>query len=674
MSWPRQSTQRRSTLVAACVLCVFLAHGLLFGQTRVHAQVELDPESAVISGYEASPDEQEAFAYAQAGRHIKARELAEAILKKKQSSFIAHLVIGYVNHYAEADFPRALFHLQRALALFEQRYGDSPDPTKPWRWHATLLRELGNAHGALEHYSERLAFIARFNLLYEPDMVADRAWTLMKLGRYQEARKAAESGLAIADRPTQRAMALNALCAIEFEAGNDGASYDACKHAVDDVRESGMEVSAVDLTNFAEASRSLFKLDEAERVNLEATEAELSWYGNPWMELAELYTRQGRFAEALGAIKRIGPYRAQRPPHVRDADRNETRRVSAAFLLVVGRADDAIAVTDRALVLPDRRSHNSRDPAQDRIVTALLDRRAKLVAAEQRQERALGDPWYERSLAWFKAEALRMQARSSGALVARLLRDEARMSGILRIGTAASAIMPPWLAGELVDVLGAGVVEEVITSVRPRDKRPGAGAYYDAFSTEVALAAGEPDKALKRAKLALARLGPSEVLLRARVMALASQAAQARDQHELALRYVEDAFQADPGVFRRLGLAVPVRITASGNEVSQEVADQLDDSPRLDDESWGLSVRVESDGTSGSACLVGQDGSALGCGRGVAQANDDSDTLASRIVQDFHDKVFAPRVDMTQADINSLDGTNLVKDDGLKTLFDQPAP
>ena len=68
-------------------------------------------------------------------------------------------------------------------------------------------------------------------------------------------------------------IALNALCAIEFEAGNDGQSYDACRRAIDDDIAGGGGVSAVDLTNFAEASRSLFKLDEAERVSLEATEA-----------------------------------------------------------------------------------------------------------------------------------------------------------------------------------------------------------------------------------------------------------------------------------------------------------------------------------------------------------------------------------------------------------------
>jgi tetratricopeptide (TPR) repeat protein len=650
-----------------------LACALNVAAPLAHAQIDLDLTEH-DGGFSATLEEREAWLYAEAGRHIRAREMADAILVKHPDSFVAHLVIGYVNHYAEADFPRALFYLERALALFERRYGDSPDPSMPWRWHATLLKELSNVHSTLEHYSERLAFIARFNLLYEPDMLADRAWPLMKLGRYKEARDAAAQGLAMAERPSQRAIALNALCAIEFEAGNDGASYIACKKAVDEGRNGGLEVTAVDLTNFAESSRSLFKLDEAERIGLEATELEVSWYGNPWVELTELYTREGRFAEALSALKRVPQYRAQRPPHVRDADRNETRRAIASFLVVTSRADDAIAVTDRALVLPDRRAHNSRDPAQDRIVVALLDRRAKLLAAEQRREGACALPFLQRPLAWVSAWYLQLRALPGKALVERLLRDEARLSGIFRTGTAASAILPPWLAGELVDVLGAGVVHEVIDKARARDQRTGALAYYDAFDAEVALQADDPERASQLVSRAAVGLAPGELLLRARTLAIGAEAARRLGQPALAIQRYEQAFLADPGIFRRLALKVPVRIEARGDDVAARAASRLSGSPRLEEEDAGFVLRVQADRAQGSVCLMGTDNSEIACGRASAKAGDDADVMVAKLVQDFHEKAFAPRIDMGQTDINSLDGTNLVRDDALKTLFDGSGP
>jgi hypothetical protein len=100
----------------------------------------------------------------------------------------------------------------------------------------------------------------------------------------------------------------------------------------------------------------------------------------------------------------------------------------------------------------------------------------------------------------------------------------------------------------------------------------------------------------------------------------------------------------------------------------------LSGSPRLTESDAGLTLRIQGDRTASSACLIGSDHSEIGCGRATAKAGDDADALARKVVQDFHDKVFAPRIDLGQADINSLDGTNLVRDDGLKALFDGSGP
>jgi hypothetical protein len=280
---------------------VYLGLLLLATSTRAAAQNFQDPNEVMLEGAQASEQERDAWLKVEEGHYVRAREIAEGILRHNKRSFMAHMVLAFAQHYAEDNLPRALYHLGLALDLYERRFGAQPGQDAPWRWHAALLRELSEVHGDMEHHADKLAFIARYNQLYDPDMVAERAWPLMKLGRYREARLAADLGLATS-RAGERVIALNALCAIEFEAGNDGQSYDACRRAIEDGTRSG-SVSAVDLTNFAEASRSLFKLDEAERVSLEATTALASWYGNPWMDLAELYVRQGRFGEALSALK-----------------------------------------------------------------------------------------------------------------------------------------------------------------------------------------------------------------------------------------------------------------------------------------------------------------------------------------------------------------------------------
>ena len=209
-------------------------------------------------------------------------------------------------------------------------------------------------------------------------MVAERAWPLMKLGRYREARLAAELGLATDRAPVERVIALNALCAIEFEAGNDGAELRRLQARDRRRPQPAARVSAVDLTNFAESSRSLFKLDEAERVSLEATDARR-------LVVRQSVDGSGRALPAPGPLRRSAE-RAQararstaRSARRTCATRTATRlrRALASFLLVLAtRATRRSTVTGRALAAPERRAHNSRDPAQDRIVLALLDRRA----------------------------------------------------------------------------------------------------------------------------------------------------------------------------------------------------------------------------------------------------------------------------------------------------------
>ncbi len=649
----------RTALSALC--CALFAGLVAEAQDAPEWEAAPDPAAA------ASADETAAYELATTGRHVKARETAEKLVRAHADSYVGHFVLGLVQHYGEANFPRALYEEKLALRLFEAKHGPAPGTALPWRWHSRIVTELAATEGDLDHHSEKLGWLARHNQLYDPDLIADRAWPLMKLGRYAEARRAARLGVASDDR-WERAVGLNALCAIEFEAGDDGKSYEACRLALDDARETG-SLSAVDLTNFAEASRSMFLLDEAEQVTVEATSAQVAWYGNPHIDLAELYLREARFPEALAALREIPRYRAERPPHVRDADRNESRRALSAFFLVIGRPDDARRITSKALVMPDRRAHNSRDPAQDRAISALLDRRALLLSAEIVEEDAAAEPFWRRPWQLGRAALLDLEAWTSGRQAARLLADDRRLVGTFQIGTARSAVMPPWLAGELVEVLGAGVVREAVRRARRTDHRERAPAYYDAFECEAALAQDDDAKALELGRRSLAALPPAEALLRARVEALVATAAWRSGQLSAAARAYDAAFQADPGVFRRLGVAVPVRLSEGGGAVAEAVRAVLSRSPRLDVvEAAPLSVRIAATSTSGRACLVGAGGAVLGCGEAGARSGDDADALARRIAAAFHSSVFAPRVDLTQADVGSLDGSNRVSRDPLEGI------
>ena len=655
------------------LLCLLLLLSPGPHEPRAWAEDETSDLLEPPPGFEGSPEELDAFFSLLSQRLIRARELAEAVLAKDPSSYIAHYVMGEVEHDAEANFPRAVFHMEQARRLFEAEHGEAPSESQPWRWHTRILLSLAFAYGELEQHEKKLSLLAHYNKLYDPDRLAERAWPLMKLRRFREARAAAKEGLGTGD-PRQREIAYNSLCAIEFEAGDDAASYDACKRAMDNAREMGVDLDPADLMNFAEASRSVFKLEEAERIDREATEENTAWYGNPWSELAELYLREGRLAEALFALRQIPPYRLARPPHVRESDRNENRRALSSFFVVLGRADDALRVTKKAIVAPDRRGHNSRDPAQDRSIAALLDRAAHLLKAERLREDAATRGWYARFWAWGEAQLERAYAWQSARGAVRALGHDEKLSGSFQIGSAQAAVMPPWLAGDLIHATSAGPAWAALERARAGDKRAQAGAYYDAFAGEAAWLSGNEEQAEPLLSRALAALPQAEQLLRARVQAVLADLRRERGAYETAHRDYERTLQLDPSILRRLSLSLPVVVQVSGDEAAELVRDGLDRSPRFDVGERGLSVEGRVDRAGGEICLVGVSGGKLACGAARAGANESADALAFRLLSEFHGRAFSPHIDLSQADANSLDGSNLRGNaQDLDSLFGEPA-
>jgi len=397
---------------------------------------------------------------------------------------------------------------------------------------------------------------------------------------------------------------------------------------------------------------------------MEASKSGLSWYGNPWLELADLYMRAGRLAEALAALREVPRHRASRPAHVRDSDRNEARRSLAAFLLLMGRPDEALRITGKASVLPDRRAHNSRDPEQDRSIVALLDRQARLMLAEMTVERAVAEPFYARW--WARSEALwlRFQAWMSARQAARFLDDEARLVGTFAIGTARSAVMPPWLIGELIGVLGPGVVRAAVEQVAGKDAREGAVAYYDAVLAEVSLAQRDYAEAVVHAESALQGLQPGDALLRERVRAVLGKGLS--DPRQATALY-EEVLATDPGLFRRLGWALPVEVRSSDATIDRDLAKAVMRSPRFESSNDGLRIEVEG----ARICLFGRTGAAWGCGEAQPAEDETGRSYKQRIVDAFHAEIFSPRVDLSRIDINSLDGSNRVTRNPLDMLGPQ---
>jgi hypothetical protein len=68
-------------------------------------------------------------------------------------------------------------------------------------------------------------------------------------------------------------------------------------------------------------------------------------------------------------------------------------------------------------------------------------------------------------------------------------------------------------------------------------------------------------------------------------------------------------------------------------------------------------VAVEQRGDAMRACLFGPRGRRYGCGVAQLKRGADEAARVAQAVDAFHDEVFAPQIDLTQHDINSLDGS-----------------
>ncbi len=596
----------------------------------------------------------EAYQSLQAGQSIRARELAERLLAEDPGSFEGHCLLGLILHQAEGNLPRALHHLARARRLFEARYGARPAPGAPWFWHLSALHGLARVSGEMGRDAEKLAHLAERDALYRPARPADRGWPLMRLGRYAAARDAALEGLALGD-PDQGQTARIALCVVAAERLDREGAYRACLEAA---REHGAPADGdpVLWTNAAEAALGLLRLDEAERLNLEASRRFAAAFTNPWANLLQLYLAEGRTAEAEGALRRMLDWRDRQPAYVHAQTWAGTDLAAATFLAVAGHAREAARITARALDRPDRYGASSDEARQREAGAALLDRIVHRELVERELEEASWSAPREAWLARARAARSWLRAWSSGRRAAALLAEERILESTLRPYLVDTVVLPEWLQPELVSAVGPGVAAAALARARASETLAGASGYFEAFELELAWLRGRPAAAREHAAAALRELPEAEVLLRTRSALRAAQAALAQGERGPALELLGLVLQRDPGAVRRLGAALPCRFEIGAGPLALRAGELLRRSPRLAEIGAGFRVRVESRGETGSACLLGPDGALHACARVAPRAGEDEEARARRLARELHQRAFAPRIELTQADLASLDG------------------
>jgi len=624
------------------------------GAVALFAALSLAPTAARAQDEDSSlagtTEERRLFVLAEQRQYVDARELAERVLRAAPGSFAAHYALGVVQHYAEGNLPRSLYHFERARELFEARWGAMPGPETPWRWHAETLIEASWTAQDMERPADQLRFLDAHDRAYDPDYTAQHTWPYMKLDQFEQARAWAQRAIAGAD-DWQRKVARTSLCAVEYEAGTREASYAACLAAAQALPD-GAGDGGVELSNAALGALQLLRFDEAERLLRASTERSVEDYANPWAGLVALYTRQARLAEAVEALRAAQEYRMRRPAYLGQLDEAELEALVATLLLLGGRAEDALPLATRAIERPDREGGQSGEKWQAMAGATLMHAVIAREAAEIARERASWSSWKDAAVAWAEALERRWASwRSARRAAALLAEDEDRLLETVSVGRPGGAQIGEVLLGELGGALGAGVVREVVRRARRAETFAPARAYHDAITAEAALEAGDEAEARRLAERALAGLPPAEVIVRARAEAVAGEAARQTGDLRAGVVHLAAGMARDPGVIRRLGLALPVEARSDGSALADRALALALGSPRFE-EGEGFGLRATAD----ALCLVDPSGAELACGEPAPRIRD-TDARARSMVAALHQSAFGGRVDLTQADLRSLDGS-----------------
>jgi tetratricopeptide (TPR) repeat protein len=609
--------------------------------------------------FEGDREEQQLLALLRRDKYIRARQQAERLLRHRPDSVIARYALAYVYHREEGNLPLALYHArlaERALPglatrQVERESNRSELLVRHWHRRILLLQEV--ILGEMDRREEQLAVLERYDQLYTPSQNLRRIWPLMKLHRFEEAKQIAEKAT-LSEELETRISGYNGLLSIEFERERPEACFEA---AMRGVRATGGQSCILNL-NGAEAAFAVFKFGEAERLALKSIQAPLKdCPDTAHQHLAQLYLLRADFGRAIDAIKQA----RDRPVPRRLRQQFEMVMTSwlARLLYTLGKFERSDDLLGRVLRAPDRVGLVSF--SSELIETIYrLDRYATLAARlERARERASARSYFAALKVWGQAQRLALQAWVARRRAAALVAQHELVGSLLRPYIKP---LPPWQAPILAQVAGLSVVETTLEALQRREgRREGAQPYHIALMGQISYQRGDLSSALQLGKRALERLPQDEALLRARTAAWVADAAYRLGNAPLAQRHYDDVLQRWPTALRLLGLRLPVAVRSGTGEVASAVGERLLDSRRLERDTRGLGfvVDVERRGRRVEVCLGGPRGRRYACADQSArlEADEDAEDRVVRIVDAFHETVFAPLIDLTQQDINSLDGS-----------------
>jgi hypothetical protein len=663
-----------------------------------------------------SKTEQEAKIAFYTQKRNRARTLAEKSLKEQEFPILGAFVLAQVYEESEGNFPKALYWVREATQWLTKACGKKPTEAEAQQLHKDLMIRESFILGDMDRREEQLYALSLYDAVYQPPRDELKIWPLVKLGHFDEARSIGLKQIQ-SDNSFVRSRAFNGMMAVECEARNRKASYEWGMKGHIDAREQ----SCVIALNMGLASRQCFKFDEEERFNRIALNAEdRDCSSSPYIQSSATYLIRGEFQKSISALTSWAPSTAME--WMQSHMRVKARRAELMYGLGVWRR--GLKEIDHVVTYPDRASGT--DSASEEMLNlesymlywALLDGE-RIASLERRAVRGFSG--------WLKGQPRRIEeAWRQWKVKRQVIRFATHHVNLIDLIRPYFSSVMPWYSSVLVHILGGGVVKAALDQARQEERQDFpeiANAYLDGYEAELNWSLGDMERCLELVASALKGIPREAKLFRYRLIALrwaARGSLSGMPTHDDDLHILLSEY---PLPIRSLNLKIPVQISASSGQVSQKVVEALQRSPRfvmIDDAQLGLQVIEGNEQI--ELCLLDRRGSRYRCAKTLInyqaevqalkdkrrrlrgephdvqreRTDDDADAknkeadetnrakqranqwklplerdAALRLVDRAHQELFSPKVELTQKEMDTLDGNirQLKAEDAVETLF-----
>lgn len=635
-----------------------LAWGLAWALTVQLAAAPLEQDPDYVAGEAAFAD----------SKYARARELAEKCLKANKDHYPALLLLGKVYRYGEGSMPRAYHCYDRAQKLIEKTYKE-PATTEPvWPLYAVALEEKAGSAQQLERYAESCQLIDQYDKLFQPKHTAWKGWPLLKQGRMAETRELMLKLLKNPEHAGFRGHILNNLGNVEFETDNLQQSYEYFKQIADEAVDTG-DIDPVFWSNAGEAARDLLRYDEAEKLFLESTKHFSQYtYSDPWGFLAELYAAENRLPEAVEALKSMQAWRLSGSAQVSQNKWAACYAHAGSVLMQMGYDQEALTIFERLIRRQDRNSGISTPASLIEARMFIQYAYALQMTGQRIREKLSFCSWSE--VPAQLAELLRVERRlsESRARVANLVVSRTGVFGLIQ-PYGARSLDQPSLSPLFWSFFGPGptiaAVEASLQSPKPEMKAR--HPYLLAIAGEAYHHDFKQAEAMQALQQAVRDLPTAEIKLRHRCEAIIVRILLQRGERREAIRSIQQLMDKDPSQLRACEIALPVQIESDGGRAANQARTWLGRSPRCARARDGFILKLRGDAQVEGE-LTSPDGTVIGTYRGEPRST--IPQAAGSFCEVFHQQAFAPIIDLSQADIHSIDGsTGVARPDQARELL-----